>query len=186
MTQQTASPAASAAEVVAFWRQAGRQNWFRKSDTFDREVRERLLPLHEAAKRGELQGWHSTAEGTLALLILLDQFPRNAFRASPRMYETDAQARQIAAAAIDAGFDMQTEVDLRAFFYLPFSHSEALADQQRAVALQQPMGQDWLYHAKDHLAIVARFGRFPHRNAILGRETTPEEQAFLDEGGFAG
>jgi len=108
------------------------------------------------------------------------------FRGSARMFESDAKARPIAQAAVAAGFDAAVEADLRNFFYLPFMHSENLADQDRAVELTQALGDDPLRYAILHRDIIARFGRFPHRNAVLGRATTPEEQRFLDDGGFAG
>ncbi|NJM34728.1 MAG: DUF924 family protein [Rhodomicrobium sp.] len=172
--------------LVEFWRNAGQERWFAKDAEFDRQFRERFLAAHEAAVRGELDGWLGSPMGALALVLLLDQFPRNVFRGSPRMYATDAKARRIADQAIAAGHDMATEPALRLFFYLPFSHSEALADQERAVALVHPLGEPSLSHATHHRDIVKRFGRFPHRNAILGRAMTPEEQRFLDEGGYAG
>ncbi|WP_415790485.1 DUF924 family protein [Bordetella tumulicola] len=172
--------------VVRFWREAGADRWFNKSEAFDRQFRERFLSLHEAAARGELDHWVHCAEGGLALLILLDQFPRNAFRGTARMYETDARARQIADQAVDAGLDEQVERELRVFFYLPFSHSEEMNDQRRAVLLNQRIGQPWLAHALQHADIVERFGRFPHRNLLLGRDMTEPERAFLDQGGFAG
>lgn len=136
--------------------------------------------------RGELAGWLTTSHGALALVLLLDQFPRNAFRGTPRMYQTDALAREIAAAGIAAGHDRSVEEKLRLFFYLPFGHSEDLTDQERSVALTSDLGQPNLSHAERHRDIVRRFGRFPHRNPILGRAMTEEEQKFLDEGGFAG
>jgi uncharacterized protein (DUF924 family) len=173
-------------EVVAFWRDAGPARWFRKDDAFDRDFRERFLALHEAAARGECEAWAVTADGALALCILLDQFPRNAFRGSARMFATDAQARRVARHAIDSGFDGQVEQDLRQFFYLPFEHSEDLADQDLAVALTPRAGPDSLKWAILHRDIIARFGRFPHRNEVLGRATTREEREFLDAGGFGG
>lgn len=172
--------------VVQFWRDAGADRWFNKSEAFDEEFRGRFLSLHEAAARGELDGWARTAEGALALLILLDQFPRNAFRGTARMYETDARARKIAHQAVDNGLDEQVEKALRVFFYLPFSHSENIQDQRRGVERNQRLGQPWLTHALGHADIIERFGRFPHRNPLLGRSTTVQEQAFLDAGGFAG
>jgi uncharacterized protein (DUF924 family) len=176
----------AATDVVAFWRDAGPARWFAKDPAFDRLFRERFLDLHLAATRAELGGWLASPEGALALLLLLDQFPRNAFRGTPRMYASDALARQMASAAIEAGHDRVVQPELRAFFYLPFGHSEDLADQERAVTLCRPLGQPTLSHAEGHRDIVRRFGRFPHRNPILGRPMTPEEQAFLDAGGFAG
>ena len=122
----------------------------------------------------------------MALVILLDQFPRNSFRNTPRMYATDAMARKIADAALKAGHDQAVEPALRLFFYLPFGHSENLADQDRSVALNESLGDPNLSHAKRHRDIIRRFGRFPHRNPILGRAMTPEEQHYLDEGGYAG
>jgi uncharacterized protein (DUF924 family) len=142
---------------------------------------------HEAAAAGRLSAWESTAEGTLALLILLDQFPRNMFRDSARAFATGPLARSIAAGALVRGFDAQVPADMRSFFYLPFEHSEDMADQERALALYKAAGNaDNLKWAELHADIIRRFGRFPHRNAVLGRVTTAEEQAFLDGGGFAG
>jgi uncharacterized protein (DUF924 family) len=174
------------ADVVDFWRQAGPSLWYAKETDFDRRFRETFLEAHEAAARGELDGWLATPEGALALLLLLDQFPRNAFRGTPRMYATDATARRIAAAAVAAGHDRQVPRELRNFFYLPFGHSENLADQERAVALCRHLGPPDSVHSERHRDIVRRFGRFPHRNPILGRTMTPEEQEFLDKGGYAG
>lgn len=142
--------------------------------------------MHQRAAQGELDGWASSAEGALALLILLDQFPRNAFRGSPRMYETDPKAREVARAALAASHPDRIEAGLRTFFHLPFSHSEELADQELAVRLQAPLGGDAAKFADGHRDIIQRFGRFPHRNALLGRDTTPAEQTYLDQGGFSG
>jgi len=141
----------------------------------------------EAAARGDLLAWRGTTSGALALLVLLDQLPRNAFRGSARAYATDALARLVAAEAVDLGLDAAVaDTGLRNFFYLPFMHSEWLPDQQRGLQLCQRLSAEAARHARIHHDVVARFGRFPHRNALLGRRTTPEEQAFLDEGGFAG
>ncbi|MFM9846008.1 MAG: DUF924 family protein [Hyphomicrobiaceae bacterium] len=179
-------PVAEAGSVVAFWSEAGPSLWFAKDDAFDRRFRERFASLYEAAARGELSGWQATAEGTLGLLILLDQYPRNSFRGTPRMYATDPLAREVAAAAIDAGHDRGVPIELALFFYLPFGHSEHLADQERSVALAQRLGQPNLSHAERHRDIIRRFGRFPHRNPILGRAMRREEQEYLDKGGYAG
>ena len=160
--------------------------WFAKDADFDRRFREAFIQAHEAAARGDLDGWAATAEGALALLLLLDQFPRNVFRGMPRMYATDAAARRIAAAAVDAGHDQGMPRELRTFFYLPFGHSEDLADQERSVKLCAPLGPPDSVQAEGHHDIVKRFGRFPHRNRVLGRNMTPEEQEFLDRGGYAG
>ena len=175
------------ADVVAFWTEAGPKAWFKKSEVFDAAIRERFQALHFAASRGELDDWGETAEGALALLLLLDQFPRNLFRGSPHAFATDALARKAARAAIERGFDTEVEPQLRQFFYLPFEHSEHIEDQDFSVALCAASGDaDLEKWAKLHRDIIARFGRFPHRNACLGRPTTEKESAFLKEGGFAG
>jgi uncharacterized protein (DUF924 family) len=173
-------------DVVSFWRAAGPQKWFGKDDAFDAEFRDRFLAAHEAAAAGGLRDWRVNAEGALALVLLLDQFPRNAFRATARMYATDAAARSVADAALTAGFDRQVDEELARFFSLPFMHSERLQDLERCVALNQRIGGEALRYARHHCEIVARFGRFPHRNALLGRPSTPEEERFLAEGGFGG
>lgn len=171
-------------EIVAFWRDAGPSRWFTRDDAFDAAFSARFMEAHHAAARRELEDWMASAEGALALLILLDQFPRNAFRGSAHAYATDALARHYAARMVEAGLDAQVEPALRLFCYLPFEHSEAMADQQRAVALIRALGDaDLLRYAEAHRDAIARFGRFPHRNRALGRATTPEEQAWLDAGG---
>ena len=175
------------ADVVAFWTEAGPKAWYRKSKAFDAEISRRFEALHFAASRGELDGWADTPEGALALLLLLDQFPRNMFRGSPHAFATDPLARRVARTAVDKGFDARVEPGLRQFFYLPFEHSEQLEDQDRAVALCAASGDaDLEKWARLHRDIIARFGRFPHRNPCLGRATTAEEQAFLNGGGFSG
>jgi uncharacterized protein (DUF924 family) len=173
-------------DVLAFWREAGPSRWFRKDEAFDHEFRTRFLAAHEAALRGELDAWAQDAQSALALLILLDQFPRNAFRGTARMFESDAKAREIARVAVQAGHDAQVAADLRNFLYLPFMHSEELTDQDLAVELARGLGDESLRWAVVHRDIIEKFGRFPHRNAMLGRTSTPEEQRFLDDGGFAG
>ena len=184
MTAETSPTTLSAAQVVAFWREAGPDKWFAGGAAFDAACRERLGGAHWAAARPELDGWSSTPEGTLALLLLLDQIPRNIFRGSGHAFATDGLARHFARLALDAGHDAACEPSLRAFFYLPFEHSEALADQERSVALFAAMGDaSYRDYATAHRDVIARFGRFPHRNAALGRHTTPEEQAWLEGGG---
>ena len=182
----TLAPDAEALKVVAFWKEAGAAKWFAKDAEFDRRFRERFLLDHESAARGELQHWQSTPDGALALVILLDQFPRNAFRDTPRMYDTDALARRVANTAFAAAYERRVPKELQKFFILPFAHSEDLADQERSVALARRTSADDLAHAEHHRDIVRRFGRFPHRNHILGRDTTPEEQRYLDNGGYQG
>ncbi len=174
------------AEIVAFWREVGPKRWFEKDAALDDDIRRRFLGAHEAAAAGKLTAWEQSAEGALALLILLDQFPRNMFRGEPRAFATDPLARAIASRAILNGFDGAMH-DMRTFFYLPFEHSENLADQERAVAFYRAQNDaDGLKWAELHADIIRRFGRFPHRNAVLGRVTTPAEREFLDGGGFAG
>jgi len=182
----TLQPNPEAQKVVAFWSEAGPALWFAKDAQFDARFRERFLRDHEAAARGELMQWQATPEGALALVILLDQFPRNAFRGTSRMYDTDAMARKVANTAFAAGYDQKLPRELQKFFVLPFAHSEDLADQERSVALARRIRPDDLAHAEHHRDIVRRFGRFPHRNAILGRESTPEEKHYLDNGGYSG
>ena len=174
-------------DVLGFWRSAGPKKWYAKSDAFDSAIRLKFEPVHHAAARGEYDAWAETAEGALALLLLLDQFPRNLYRDSGHAFATDGKARAIARVAAAAGFPHKVEAELRQFFVLPFEHSEDLADQDFAVALAAELDDaDCLKWARIHHDIIVQFGRFPHRNAALGRETTAPEQAFLDEGGFAG
>lgn len=177
----------SAADVLAFWRAAGPDRWFEDDAGFDAAIRERFAATYEDAAAGLLSAWEERPQSALALVIVLDQFPRNMFRNSARAYAADSLARAVAGRAIARGFDRQVAIPERTFFYLPFEHSEELADQERAVALIGETGDaDSLKWAELHADIIRRFGRFPHRNAVLGRTTTPEEQAFLDAGGFAG
>ncbi|WP_445558184.1 DUF924 family protein [Ochrobactrum sp. BTU1] len=174
-------------DVVSFWKQAGSQGrWFDKDKNFDRSFRERFLNLHMKVAERQYDSWMKTPEGGLALLILTDQFPRNAFRGTGHMYATDPLARHYARFAKAAGHMEHITGDLRLFFCLPFAHSEEMADQDISVALNGRLGEPWLSHAEGHRNIIQRFGRFPHRNSILGRETTPDEAEFLTSGGFQG
>ena len=186
MMNQLEPDAVDAQAVLAFWREAGPTRWFKKDTAFDTDFRRRFLAAHEAATRGELDSWAGHPDSTLALLILLDQFPRNAFRGSARMFATDAQALELARSALAAGLDQRVPAELRNFFYLPLMHSEDLPDQQRAVELAVPLGAEPHRFALMHRDIIERFGRFPHRNAVLGRSSSREEQSFLDQGGFGG
>jgi uncharacterized protein (DUF924 family) len=178
---------ATPADVLAFWRAAGPKQWFAKDDAFDADIRARFMPTYEAAARGDLSEWEATPDGALALTIVLDQFPRNLFRHGAQAFATDAAARTVADRALARGFDSQVPTSERMFFYLPFEHSESMVDQDRSCALFRELGNaDLLRWAELHADIIRRFGRFPHRNAVLGRTTTPDEQAFLDNDGFAG
>src|SRR3990167_10089662 len=159
----------SAEAVIAFWKQAGPKRWFAKDEGFDRDFRDRFNAAHMQAARRELEDWLTTADGALALLILLDQYPRNAFRGTAHMFATDPLARLYARTMVDAGLDQQVEPQLRAFCYLPFEHSEDPQDQQRSLALNQQLDASTYHWAKEHADIIERFGRFPHRNVVLGR-----------------
>ncbi|MFD1744548.1 DUF924 family protein [Rhizobium helianthi] len=172
--------------VTRFWREAGREKWFDKDAAFDDRFHDAFRDLHFAAARRELSHWSETPESALALLLLLDQFPRNCFRHTAHMYATDSLALHYARIMLEAGRDRQIDEELRVFFYLPFMHSEDLSDQDLCCKLCEPLDENTRKHAQEHRDIIARFGRFPHRNHILLRETTPEEQAFMDAGGFAG
>lgn len=179
----------AAREIIEFWLAAGPERWFAKDEVFDAEIRSRFESLHHRAARGELAEWSSSWQGSLALLLLLDQFPRNLYRGSGHAFATDPLALTIADAAITAGYDQVAPAELRVFYYLPLEHSEAIADQDRCVELCEALdagGSDWARWARQHRDVIARFGRFPHRNAALGRTTSAEEQAFLDSGGFSG
>jgi uncharacterized protein (DUF924 family) len=173
--------------VLAFWRAVGPDKWFEKDAALDAEIRARFLPTYEAAAAGDLAHWATTPEGALALIVVLDQFARNMFRGDARTYAADPQARAAAVSALVRGFGHDFAYADRQFLFLPLLHSENLADQERAVALFREAGDaEGIRYAEHHADIIRRFGRFPHRNAILGRHTTPAEQEFLDAGGFAG
>ena len=179
-------------EVLAFW--FGREDepgygefreaWFRKDPEFDQQVQERFGPLYERAAAGELDGWREEARSCLALVICLDQFPRNMFRGDGRTHVTDDKALETARYALERALDRELPPFQRVFVYMPFMHSESVEDQRRSVELfgrlaEKPGAPDLTSYAVGHMEIVERFGRFPHRNVILGRETTPEEAEFL-------
>ncbi|MEH2539802.1 MULTISPECIES: DUF924 family protein [unclassified Bradyrhizobium] len=182
MTETNVAPA----DILAFWRDAGPDRWYTRDDAFDAEVCRRFLSLWQRAAAGELSSWETSDDGALALVIVLDQFPRNMFRGDARTYASDRLAREVAHRAVDHGVDARIDPALREFLYLPFMHSEHLGDQLRCIELSRAAGHtESLKWAEHHADIIRRFGRFPHRNHLLGRATTPEEQAFLDEGGFS-
>jgi uncharacterized protein (DUF924 family) len=176
-----------ASEVLGFWFGEGveygvaHKRWFEKSPPFDAEVRRRFLPLH--AELAGNEQWLELPHECLARIIVLDQFPRNMFRGTPRAFATDALALAAARHALAAGYDRDWLRVEKIFAYLPFEHSEALADQRRACELMRPLGEEQYDYALRHKAIIERFGRFPHRNAILGRASTPEEIEFLKQPG---
>lgn len=173
-------------EILDFWWTAGPAKWFVRDDGFDAKIRETFAPLVEQAREGALDDWAQTPHGALALLILLDQFPRNLFRGDALAFASDERARRVARAAVDAGFDRTFPKEARPFFYLPFEHSEDMSDQERSVDLFRRHGDQEAYlYALIHLDVIRRFGRFPHRNSALGRETTAAEAAYLEDGGFS-
>ncbi|HEX2760960.1 MAG TPA: DUF924 family protein [Rhizomicrobium sp.] len=176
--------------VIDFWRAGGPKMWFAADTDFDRSCRQ-FEDAHLLAARGGLTGWEGTAPGALALVLLADQIPRNIYRGSAHAFATDPLALAVADRALARGFDTQTAADLRMFFYLPFEHHEDAQSQARALALFETLAAQTgdpviLDYARLHRDLIARFGRFPHRNAVLGRTTTAEEAAYLAQGGFAG
>ena len=176
-----------AAQVVAFWTEAGPAKWFARDDAFDARFRSLFLEEHHAAASRAREYWLSTAEGALALMLLLDQFPRNCFRGTAHSYATDGLARHYAMRAVEEGLDLQLVPKLRAFIYLPFEHSEDPQDQERSVSMFDVLGdKEYLQFAELHRELIQRFGRFPHRNAVLGRMPTLDELDYLAEGGFSG
>lgn len=179
----------TARHILQFWLdEVGEAGWYKADDAVDAAIRDRFLPAWQAAHDAGAAPWMDDAEGALASLILLDQFPRNMFRGDPRAFATDGPARACAAAAIVRNFDRETPMPQRQFFYLPYEHSEDPLDQARGVELiADRLGEgETLLHARVHQEIISRFGRFPYRNAALNRQTTADEQAFLDGPGYAG
>lgn len=171
-------------QVLEFWfAPANRPRWFKKDPAFDDEIRRRFEDVHERAAAGRLAAWQSTPQGSMALVLCLDQFPRNIYRGTPRAFASDAKARAVADWAVDRGFDLEFKPDERFFFYLPFEHSESLDDQHRCVELVRTRCTDpeLLRYAIAHRDVIERYGRFPHRNAILGRRNTPEEEDYLKQ-----
>jgi uncharacterized protein (DUF924 family) len=187
--------ATRAQEVLDFWfgreGEPGygefREAWFKRDPEFDQQIRSRFESLYEEAAAGELDGWKEEVGSCLALVILLDQFPRNMYRGDPRAYSTDCKAQEIAEYAVDMALDRELHPFQRVFLYMPFMHSEDLEHQRRSVELFRGLEgvaeADSAGYAVGHMKIIERFGRFPHRNEILGRQTTPEEAEFLTEPG---
>jgi uncharacterized protein (DUF924 family) len=168
-----------ASEVLHFWFEDHPKDWFAKNPGFDAAVRDRFIALHEAAAVGHLAHWADEARSCLALVILLDQFPRNMFRGEARAFATDPQSRAAARVILQRGWDKAMTQSEQLFAYLPFEHSEALADQDLSVELMKDFDAEQLRYAARHREIIERFGRFPHRNDILGRESTAAEIEFL-------
>ncbi len=177
-----------ATEVLDYWSALGNEGWWVKNEDVDQEIVTRFGEAHAKACKGELDHWTETADGALALIIILDQFSRNMFRGSSKSFSQDAQALTVTRQAIANGMDKNVRADLKVFFYLPFEHSETIAEQEQSVLYQYSIADnpEALRAALEHRQIIQRFARFPHRNAVLGRHTTPAEQAYLDGGGFMG
>lgn len=174
-------------DVLNFWATAGPKKWWRKDNAFDAEIRTRFLKTHEKAQKNQLTSWLDRPDDTLALVIVLDQFSRNLFRDNPKAYSQDEQCLKIVHRAIKAGIDRKMRQDIGMFVYLPLMHSEVISDQKLCLVEMQRLGlENEAKYAKIHLDIIEKFGRFPHRNDVLGRETTKDEQAFLKNGGFSG
>ncbi|MDH3194921.1 MAG: DUF924 domain-containing protein [Hyphomicrobiales bacterium] len=173
-------------DIIAFWREAGPEKWFTRDAAFDAEIADRFSALHGAAADGGRDEWAQSPAGALALILVLDQFSRNLHRGSALAFASDPKALQIAETALARGDDHAVSKDLQVFFYMPFEHSESLADQRMAIRLTHAMqNADYLKYAHTHHDVIRRFGRFPHRNTVLGRHTTAAEKAFLEAGGFS-
>jgi uncharacterized protein (DUF924 family) len=172
-----------AAEVLRFWFEEHPKDWFAKNPSFDAAIRARFLALYEAAAAGQLAHWADAPASCLALVLVLDQFPRNMFRGEARAFATDDQARAAARVILERGWDRMMTRDEQLFAYLPFEHSESLADQDLCCELMKDFDAELLRYALRHREIIALFGRFPHRNAVLGRESTPAEFEFLKQPG---
>jgi uncharacterized protein (DUF924 family) len=171
----------SAGDVVKFWcEDHGPTEWFKKDDNFDAAIRTNFLSTYEEAAKGNLDHWAAEPDGLLALMILLDQFPRNMFREDAKAFATDFQALSLAKAAVNKDQDKKVPIEVRQFIYLPFEHSEDMADQVQSVTLMGTLNAGLLEWAEKHKVIIDEYGRFPHRNKALGRENTPEENIYLE------
>jgi len=178
---------AKAGEVLKFWQEAGVSAWWRKDADFDAEINSRFGELHTKASNRDLDDWRKDADSCLALILILDQFSRNLFRDDAKTFAQDEYGLELAKYAVKNGYDDKVPEDIRGFFYLPYMHSEKLDDQEACVELIRASDiEGSLKSAIEHRDIIARFGRFPHRNRVLDRTTTREEREFLDGGGFSG
>lgn len=180
-------PTNRVAEVLKFWQDAGPAAWWKKNPDFDAQIKDQFGDLYALATEKKLDDWRNQSESNLALVLILDQFSRNLFRNSPKAFAQDPYALELAKHAVKMGYDKGEPVNLKGFYHLPYMHSEKLEDQELCVQLIKASGNEGsLSSAIEHRDIIAEFGRFPHRNTVLNRETTPSEQKFLDGGGFAG
>ena len=171
-------------DIINFWLQAGPQIWFKKDEAFDQSVKEKFQTLPDQIIEGQYDHWQTNPNGMLASVIALDQFPRNIHRDTARAFAYDEAARKYAKTAIDQQWDQQVRGELKAFFYLPFMHSEDINDQQYCLDIYNKAGdEDGADYARRHMELIEKYGRFPHRNAILGRKSTPEELAYLNTEG---
>lgn len=178
---------AKAQQILDFWLESGPSAWWRKDSKFDSSIKQRFGDLIEPAADRQLDDWRQQPQSCLALVLILDQFSRNLFRESGKAFAQDSYALELAKYAVEKGFDNNQPTNLYDFFYMPFMHSEKLEDQNTCIDLFRARANDGsLKAAIEHQGIIARFGRFPHRNSLLGRKTTPQEQMFLDNGGFSG
>lgn len=171
-------------DVLRFWiDEVGPKRWFKSSKALDQSIRDRFGEMWSQACMGDFDDWMESAEGSYALIILLDQFPRNMFRGSADAFASDEKALKVASKAIEKKFDIEMPEGVRQFFYMPFMHSEELDAQDKCISLMQErlVGESNLHHAKQHRDVIRQFGRFPHRNKVLGRKTSQEEEAYLAE-----
>lgn len=173
-------------DVLSFWWKAGPDKWFEANDEFDETIRSQFGALYEEAFAGSLDDWAKTPHGALALILVLDQFPRNMFRKTPEAFQSDPKALSIAAMAVESDFHLAFPTPARDFFFLPFEHAEDMDAQEKSVDLFRTYCEERVYHyALIHMDVIRRFGRFPHRNEVLGRQSTDKELAYLEQGGFS-
>lgn len=174
-------------QILDFWIEIGPEKWWKRDNAVDSKIRERFAGTLEDARKGKLDHWLEEPDSALALIIIFDQFSRNLNRGSAQAFAEDTRCVHLVRGIIDRGLDERIRNDLRAFCYLPLMHAENPYDQDRCVEEMQKLNLEGnIKAAKEHAEIIHRFGRFPHRNKVLGRKTTPAEQAFLDDGGFSG
>lgn len=174
-------------DIIKFWKDAGTEKWFKRDEDFDQQIRSKFGEALSLAEQGKIDAWSDTAEGCLALILVLDQFSRNLYRDSPKAFANDEKATALARHGLASDYASRVDQEIAYFMFMPLMHSESIVDQHQSVALQHQYGGPGnLRAAREHLEIIRRFGRFPHRNRVLQRNTTPEERNYLDAGGFSG